>query len=258
MAVSDELSNEPLGTLMIFSTTGVHPELAWELHELAFEFANAVRKVEVEAGSRREITKQTYEFLNHEIRHAEIAIQRVRDLEVAKGISRALLYILKSSLSVAGVEVAEEFLQADELFNRVKYFEKIYPGQVSLLPEHLSNLEKSFRLDWRFAFILIEAIRNGVRHAVTDQRAKVLAHVGFTSDNALTLNCQSEPHSVQDINNHIEMMNAPLVSPVTQSQRGIRWIKLFCSELNHSVYWSAEKLADEERLHRIHLNVKPL
>ncbi|MBU0473127.1 MAG: hypothetical protein KKF62_03060 [Bacteroidetes bacterium] len=47
VSISDEISDEPMGTIMIFSQQNISISAMYELHELAYDYITALRKVEI-------------------------------------------------------------------------------------------------------------------------------------------------------------------------------------------------------------------
>ncbi len=237
IAVSDELSDHPLGTAMVFYGGQLSENVALKMHELFFEYLNALRKVELERVSSRD----TLQFLSHEVGHEAEIVEGLDDIEAIRTSIRSFLTLMHAAAFEAGFDVKEE-VRLNDITKRFESLGKIHAGKIHC---EIGALHRE-KYDWREAFILVEAVRNGIRRASSWPDLKVEIRVGLDEKGKLDYECTTQPHSLQDPQKEIEKLNS-IQPDVLRQQRGIRWIKRYASELGYQCMWKSNSLGSSNQ-----------
>lgn len=137
IAVSDELSNEALGTVMIFSKRRISAKLAWDLHELTFEYENALSKVDWSVTREFKGSNATLEIMSllidHEFYNLKSNVESILSLvekdemDIMEGIKRSKSYLKAASsianafrLGIENVEDSRKSLKVQEMLDKIK------------------------------------------------------------------------------------------------------------------------------------------
>ena len=243
IAISDELSNQPLGTAIIFYSGNLMEETTWDLHELFFEYMNAIRKVEMEVKSRIEESRELLGFVDHEVGNETVKIGIARDLDEARFRARYLSVVSGAAHSIASQDPVA-ILKRDEFEVMIRDLEKYSQGKIKVTKLILNKPE----YDNRFLFIIFEASRNGVKHARPKHEAMVTLNLDSDVNGNLLMECVSQPHKISD-----------LVNPIQEKigANGAKIIKSTSQALSYTPSWKAERLPNSVNQFRVIFSLVP-
>lgn len=217
IAVSDELSNVPLGTAMIFSTDVVDQQIAMGIHHICFDLLSALYKIEQEASLLRDLASLVTAWVHHESRHWATSVSKyVREIRNHNHDPRSAERFTKIADDLEAVaETAVISTQLLEQFSDTS-FQPLTPEGFEQKVKLLMRLKRDVEVSCNIAaegfiprgvlLVCCELIRNADRHRALkgEVKGKIVVDLQQQEKN-LRLTVISEPH---DFTEELEKLNS--------------------------------------------------
>lgn len=256
IAISDDLSNIPLGTAMIFSEKAIHPEAATEIHDLCFEVFDGFYKLESELYYRQQTALLVANWVNHEAKNWASDIGVIADrLFALEDIPQDLpndLVALSKTVPITTELLRQMHLSAGGISIRyfrsnVRYMSRCLLKQatVSLDTDAVSPTRDVPR---GLLLITMELLRNVVKHG-RRAPADMDVCVSLSEDQgSLILSVKSWPHrgdieaitTLDQLNR--ELVPALMFQPTLNRKIGAAIVKQLVAALGGAVTWRWDPL----------------
>jgi hypothetical protein len=215
-AISDELSNVPLGTLMLFSREPIDPSIVLSLQHLSFDLFGALYKTEQESVIRHNLTALMVTWMYQEAadwsNRLREAVRTLREKKAAQPALKSLEALAETAAApielfkqIVGVSVTE--VPTDQFRRMVEStFESLsMPLDGTLSIDGLPSIPKYL------ALICLALIRFAARLLVEDRTKSASIDIGIErKGEKLRLRMKSSPHyQDQELEDAVRMMNYP-------------------------------------------------
>jgi phosphoglucosamine mutase len=256
IAISDELSDVPLGTAMIFSDVAILPEMTTDIRDLCFDVFGAFYKIESESYSRQQTALLLANWINHEAKNWAAGIRnRAKELEkqyneggpaevfeIGERLKALAVTIPLTTELLRQLDLHADAMPLNDFRDNVKHILRAVINKGSANNFDCS-LDSSLRVPRGLLVICMELIRNVQKHSIAVPRADVKVKVELEKDNGnLVLIVSSSPHNAATSIPNLESLNSAhsLALEDGNNKLGGSLIKSLVSIMGGRVEWRWE------------------
>lgn len=263
IAISDDLSDVPLGTAMIFSERVVSPEVATGIREICFDVFNAFYKIESEAYSRRQSSLLLANWVNHEAKNWAAGIRNLAEaLENNAQKSGGHEYVLETGEDLKAlattIPLTTELLRQINLNADPKPLAEFNHEVIQILRAIISKqstesyhcaIDADLRVPRGLLMICMELIRNVQKHNNAAPSTDLKIRVELEKKNgSLVLTVTSSPHNEAFTESDLTRLNSEKASTLrlAGNKLGGKLIKNLVEIMGGSIRWDWERIRNGE------------
>jgi hypothetical protein len=273
IAISDELSNVPLGTAMIFSAQPIHPTIATGIHDLCFDLFNAFYKLEITASARQETALLVTNWVSHEATHWALGVKnhtaKLKGRKCAQCDSQNVdptiveLEALATTIDLTTQLTKQMSSREEPRLERPAFNHAVSEILLAVVPKACQNSYTPFseygeKITRALLLVCVELVRNGVRHKCASKMGDVRIEVRAQEDDSgVALIVKSEPHT-QDSTDFLAELNALEMFSLDEAyddklgkRLGGRMVKRLMQILGGDVRWEWEPVEPGSSRYRV-------